>query len=111
EVPERRDARRLVPDALQPHRRLLAARELQRDRRAEAQVVVLDVVLAREEAVQSELARDGVAALRPLHLDALVQIRLDGGQVVVAPQVARRARTNRRDVVDLWLADERLAGL
>ena len=108
---ERRAAIRLLPDTLQPDGGLLAAGELERDRRAEPQVMVLDVLLASEEAVVAEPAGGAVVALRPVHGHAVVQVGLHTGDVAVFAQVAGTTGADGGDVADPRLAGQRLARL
>jgi len=82
---ERGAARRRVEDPLDHERNDGAARHRDLDRRADGQVVVVGEAVVDEGTVLSELAEDGLRAIRPIEGDRLAGVRRDRGDTLDFP--------------------------
>ncbi len=79
---------------------VLARRNLDGDRRADAQVVVLGVVVVHERAVRSECCERLLRAFRPLQGQHLVRVLVDCGHELHVAEDPRLAGARARDRLD-----------
>ena len=82
-----------------------------RDRRADAEAVILREAVVDERAVGAELAEDVLRALDPVERDHLARVRVDGGDELGRAEDARLAGAGARDRLDAWRLRGRLGGV
>ena len=93
----------------EPNRRRLPGRELDSQRRAEVEVVLLRIIAVGEEPALPESCRDRIVAELPVEPDDLRDVRVNGADVVRGAEELRRAGANRRLDDDAGLAFQRPA--